>query len=125
MMSLPKASIINIFKSLSVLFVCFMMVVFFRVVFVYEGPELKNKCKASKAAVNKKDIDTALDMPSEVKVEINMKEGKDVGDNQNIMQDNKREDKGMCLGNYAAYYLYAIILGAYINVKKLYKMGPI
>jgi len=35
------------------------------------------------------------------------------------------EENENCLGKYLSYYIYAFVLGAYINVKKLYKMGPI
>jgi len=35
-------------------------------------------------------------------------------------------ENSKCLtSKYLAYYMYALILGAYVNVKRLYKMGPI
>jgi hypothetical protein len=49
----------------------------------------------------------------------------DANMNKDAVDIEEGEGVGNCYSQYLAYYVYALILGAYINVKRLYKMGPI
>ncbi len=105
-MFLSKNSLLTGLKIISVLFVCFMMFVFLRMLFVNE------KSVLNRTSVNKDEIKEIDD--KEVHIEkIEAKNLNEVEDNEN------------CVGRYMVYYFYALVLGAFINVKKLCKMGPI
>jgi hypothetical protein len=103
MMLIQKEKVLMLFKIISLIFVLFMLSVFMKVVFQNE--------KVSAEIQFENDKSFFLD---------HLLHSTDVIYNQNDEIDDEN-----CLKKYSAYYIYAVILGGYINVKRLYKMGPI
>jgi hypothetical protein len=111
-MFLRKTSVIAAFKFCSIIFVMFMLCIFMRVVFVSESLN---------EDFNKKGIQKIHVKFSHETVVKHFCSNKFFENNEAIII----EEKENCTLTYLAYYACALILGAYVNVKRLYKMGPI
>ena len=104
-MFLTRNNMITGSKFISLLFVCSMMFVFLRVLIVDEQAGIKRKCLKKE----KNHSDQSDEIVASLDVEVTK----------------EKYQTEYCVDTYLIYYIYAIILGAYVNVKKLYKMGPI
>ena len=101
-MFINKKSVITVFKILCLIFVCFMLYVFLTILFTNEkiNPEI-------------------------IKIENEINTFKDyLLSSKNIFYIEDAEEAS-CVSKYMTYYAYALVLGAYINFKRLAKMGPI
>ena len=127
MMFLKKKTALLVFKAISLLFVCFLLFVFVRILYANEKISwelkkfeneklLKHEEAYSANTSNKESLFTRIFMMTS---EYNMGNMNYDSGSETNLQDEK------CYSKYLAYYAYALILGAYINIKRLYKMGPI
>ncbi len=101
-MFLNKCQVISAFKIICVIFIAFMFFVFLRMTVVYERETLQEKLNQHNNAYTQQDQENYLAIK--------------------LLSANNQDP---CKINYAFYYASALILGAYVNFKKLYKMGPI
>ena len=111
MMFLKKKAVLLIFKVLSLLIVTLMLFVFLKV--LYNNEKINSEVKKFE---NKEVTRTQL-QSKENFFTLNFFSMYEFVD--------KTEKEEKCYSQYFAYYAYALILGAYINIKRLYKMGPI
>jgi hypothetical protein len=101
-MFMNKKSVITVFKILSLIFVCFMLYVFLNILFANEkiNPEI-------------------------IKIENEINTFKDYLLSSNNFFYIEDVEETSCVSRYMSYYAYALVLGAYINFKRLAKLGPI
>jgi hypothetical protein len=111
MMFLKRKAVLLIFKFISLLIVTLMLFVFLKVLYYNEkiSPEVKKieNQEVTGNEIRSKDNFFTMNFISVYE----------------FVDSTEKEEK--CYSQYVAYYLYALILGAYINIKRLYKMGPI
>lgn len=119
-MFFKKSSMIASFKIFSILFVSLMMCIFLGVLFTSENVKENVNQRINVCKTN-----ICNNFP---KFESN---SHNTHDNSIFFMFTNTEDKydtteETCYyGRYMMYYSYALILGAFLNVKKLYKMGTI
>lgn len=125
MMFLEKKSAITAFKAVCIVFVCVLMCVFFQTVLANE----KNSFEVEKIKSEVQDLKLMKkfnNVNAELRSDFTFNSFHSFDSNtEDISLDENGEGVASCYSQYIAYYAYALILGAYINVKRLYKMGPI
>jgi len=113
MMFVNKKYLIFLFKILCVVFVCFMLYVFLKV--LHTSEKINSEMDKAASSFMK---ETSFDIFKGSNMFFY-----DYVDLVNIHEDEISE--GKCYSQYMTYYVFALVLGAYVNVKKLYKLGPI
>ncbi len=110
-MFLKKTSVIAAFRIVSVLFVMCMFYFFLRITVTVTNEETKsdNEISIEKSYQLERNDDNQQIHISQL-------------DHIKIYNQYQSDD---CKTTYLMYYASALILGAYVNFKKLYKMGPI
>lgn len=115
MMFLKKKTALLVFKVACLIFVTFLLFVFIKVLCVNEkitsDVKYHEKIKHSSSEKNfakSKENFFVMNFFSE-----------------NLLNISEEKEEKCCYSKYLYYYVYALILGAYVNVKRLYKMGPI
>lgn len=118
MMFMSRTSLITSFKLFSIFSVCLMMGIFFGVLFAADRVEKPILNKVTPKNYNENEVKCNYNMKNlYIDIEISN------GDSKSPSSENRKEEN--CVQTYIMYYVYAVILGAYINIKRLYKMGPI
>ncbi len=111
-MFINRKSIIQIFQVICIVFVCCMFYVFVKVLYTNEKTNTEID-KFEDSLINTSPVD--------------MFKGSNMFfyDFLDVTDSYEGIPEGKCYSQYIAYYLFALVLGAYVNVKRLYKMGPI
>lgn len=108
MLFLKKSKVIFAYKIICALFVMTMLFMFIRMTIIYE-----KEIDQEKLIENNWNDENILHKE---------KYANDVNIRIPVFSENYTDN---CKTNYLLYYAGALILGAYVNFKKLYKMGPI
>jgi hypothetical protein len=111
MMFVNKKFLIFLFKIVCVVFVCFMLYVFLKV--LYTSEKVNSEMDKVGSGLMK---ETSFDIFK----------GSNMFFYDYVELINSREEEiseGKCYSQYMTYYVFALVLGAYVNVKKLYKLG--
>jgi len=111
MLFFKKNSVIASFRIVCLLFVMSMFYFFLRITVTVDNLEKINNKENMIQTFNNHEIGRYNE-----EIQINQ------FDNKKIYKGYEGDD---CKATYFLYYAGALILGAYVNFKKLYKMGPI
>ena len=115
MMFLKKKTVLLLFKLTCLIFVTFLLFVFIKVLCVNE--------KYNSQIIKTENGENCLTENIFTKSQKSFFDANYSSKRSLVGSEDKEE--GSCYTKYLLYYVYALILGAYINVKRLYKMGPI
>ena len=113
MMFSTKKSIIILFKVTSIVFVCFMLYTFIKV--LYSNEKINNSID-----IFETNLYSHMTPYDAFKGCIHL-----FNKNFEAKETPEEPQETSCFTQYLTYYFFALVLGAYVNVKRLYKLGPI